>query len=182
MSEDLRDELRRLKEELQRMKEEIKELSKEETQKLTPGIHIDLKGVRDYVEDVVEGVMAGISGELERSVFIGPRGIRILREPRKKEEEKVDHRRVASIMSSLGNEHRVRILQELVSGGKYISEIQETLQEIATSTLSSHLDILEEAGLVVQEKVRGRYLITMPGRIALRMASQITRLVERGFE
>lgn len=182
MSEDLRDELRRLKEELKRMKEEIKELSKEEGKKPTPGVHIDLSGVRNYVEDVVEGVMAGISGELERSVFIGPKGIRILREPEKKEEVRADPIRVASIMSSLGNEHRVRILQELVSGGKYISEIQEKLQEIATSTLSSHLDILEEAGLVVQEKVRGRYLITMPGRIALRMASQITRLVEKDFE
>ncbi len=83
-------------------------------------------------------------------------------------------------MSALGNEHRLKILKELASGGKYISELQEKLSEIASSTLSSHLDVLEEAGLVVQEKVRGRYLITMPGRMAYQMANQITQLLKKG--
>jgi DNA-binding HxlR family transcriptional regulator len=59
-----------------------------------------------------------------------------------------------------------------MSGGKYINELQEQLSEITTSTLSSHLNVLEEAGLVVQEKARGRYLITMPGRTAYRMATK----------
>jgi len=39
--------------------------------------------------------------------------------------------------------------------------------------------VLEEAGLVVQEKVRGRYLITMPGRTAYKMARRVTRFTER---
>jgi len=66
-----------------------------------------------------------------------------------------------------------------MSGGKYINELQEELSEITTSTLSSHLKVLEEAGLVVQEKVRGRYLITMPGRTAYKMARRATRFLER---
>ncbi len=83
-------------------------------------------------------------------------------------------------MSALGQEHRLKILSELMHGGRYISELQEKLPEITTSTLSSHLDVLQEAGLVVQEKVRGRYLITMPGRAAYKMARRVTRFLERG--
>ncbi len=82
-------------------------------------------------------------------------------------------------MSALGQEHRLGILRELMGGGKYINELQEKLSEIATSTLSSHLKVLEEAGLVVQEKVRGRYLITMPGRAAYKMAKRVTKFLER---
>jgi DNA-binding HxlR family transcriptional regulator len=69
-----------------------------------------------------------------------------------------------------------------MSGGKYINELQEKLSNITTSTLSSHLNILEEAGLVVQEKVRGRYLITMPGRVAYRMMRRVIKFLETGKE
>jgi DNA-binding HxlR family transcriptional regulator len=83
-------------------------------------------------------------------------------------------------MSALGQEHRLRILGELMGGGKYMSDLQEKLSEITTSTLSSHLDVLQKAGLAVQEKVRGRYLITIPGRAAYKMARRVTRFLERG--
>jgi len=56
------------------------------------------------------------------------------------------------------------------------------LSEITTSTLSSHLNVLEEAGLVVQEKVRGRYLITMPGRAAYRMTTKAGEHVRQDDE
>jgi hypothetical protein len=42
--------------------------------------------------------------------------------------------------------------------------------------------VLEETGLVVQEKVRGRYLITMPGRTAYKMAMKVTRFLGAGNE
>jgi DNA-binding transcriptional ArsR family regulator len=87
---------------------------------------------------------------------------------------------MAEVMSALGEEHRLEILAELMNGGKYVNDLQEKLSEITTSTLSSHLKVLEEAGLVVQEKVRGRYLITIPGRTAYKMARRVTRFVERG--
>jgi DNA-binding HxlR family transcriptional regulator len=69
-----------------------------------------------------------------------------------------------------------------MKGGKYISELQNSLSEITTSTLSSHLDVLQEAGLVVQERVRGRYLITIPGRIAYKMAGTIVKQRNRHSE
>ena len=183
LSEDLKEEMKRLKEELASMKEELREVA-ERKRKRAHGIYIDIGNrVRDYVEDVMEGVTEGIHGELEKSIFIGPKGVRIFkdREPPSREEElKVKFPEVADVMSALGQEHRLRILGELMGGGKYMSDLQEKLSEITTSTLSSHLDVLQKAGLAVQEKVRGRYLITIPGRAAYKMARRVTRFLERG--
>ncbi|UCE44240.1 MAG: winged helix-turn-helix transcriptional regulator [Candidatus Bathyarchaeota archaeon] len=183
MSEDLKDEMKRLKEELAIMKEKLREMV-EIRQERGRGIYIDVGNrVHDYVEDVMEGVAEGIQGELEKSIFIGPRGVRISRgreSDRGEEEMPVSFSEVAEVMSALGQEHRLRILRELMHGGRYISGLQEKLSEITTSTLSSHLDVLQKAGLVVQEKVRGRYLITIPGRAAYKMARRVTKFLEKG--
>jgi len=185
LSEDLKEEMKKLKEEMAGLKEQLRDVTEKEKEK-RHGLHIDIGNhVHDYVEDVMEGVAEGIHGEFEKSIFIGPGGVRIVRgeEPSGKEEEaEVNLSKAAEVMSALGQEHRLRILRELMSGGKYINELQEKLSEITTSTLSSHLKVLEEAGLVVQEKVRGRYLVTMPGRIAYKMTRRVTRFLERGKE
>jgi DNA-binding HxlR family transcriptional regulator len=181
LSEDLKDEMKKLKEELANLREQLKEMSetkpKEERHK---GIYIDIGNrMHNYVEDALEGVAEGVSGELEKSVFIGPYGIKVYRGEPPEEETKINLAKASLAMSALGNEHRLKILKDLMYGGKYISELQERLQEITSSTLSSHLDVLQDAGLVVQEKTRGRYLITMPGRIAYKMANKIAKLLER---
>jgi len=181
LSEDLKEEMTKLKEEIASLKEQLRDVTEKEGRRR--GIYIDIGNrVHDYIKDVMEGVAEGIHGELEKSIFIGPKGVRIFkrREPQREEdEEEVSLPKIAEVMSALGHEHRLRILDELMSGGKYINELQEELSEITTSTLSSHLKVLEEAGLVVQEKVRGRYLITMPGRTAYKMSRRATRFLER---
>ena len=181
LSEDLKEEMRKLKEELAGLKEQLSEVTTKE-KRGRHAIHIDIGDrVHEYISDVMEGVAEGIHGELEKSILIGPKGVRIVRkapEKREEEEAKVELPKVAEVMSALGHEHRLRVLDELMSGGKYINELQEKLSEITTSTLSSHLKVLEEAGLVVQEKVRGRYLITIPGRSAYKMAMRATRHLE----
>lgn len=185
LSEDLNEEMEKLKEEIADLKEQFRNFMEREP-KRRRGIHIDVGDrVHDYIEDVMEGVAEGIHGELEKSIFIGPRGIKILKErPYHRREDKIEvsFPKVAEVMSALGHEHRLGILSELMSGGKYINELQEKLSEITTSTLSSHLNVLEEVGLVVQEKVRGRYLITIPGRTAYKMARRVTRFLERRNE
>jgi len=133
----------------------------------------------DYITDFVEDVMEGVSSELEQSLFIDPiRGRRhvaqrIRRKPGKRPGP--DAKETATVMSALGNEHRLRILEELSMGGLYASDLHELLKEISASTLSSHLDVLEEVGLVIQERRRGRYLITMSGRVAIKMAYQVAK-------
>ena len=183
LSEDLKEEMKKLREELAKLKDQLRGVTERE-QGRSRGIYIDVGNrVHDYVGDVMESVAEGIHGELEKSIFIGPRGVRIIKEkltPREEDEGELNFPKAAEIMSALGQEHRLKILKELVSGGKYINELQEKLSEITTSTLSSHLKVLEEAGLVVQEKMRGRYLITIPGRTAYKMATRITRFLERG--
>ncbi len=183
MSEELEEEMKKLKEELADLKEQFRDITGSEREKRR-GIYIDIGNrVHDYIGDVMEGVAEGIHGELEKSIFIGPRGVRILRErPHRRREDKIEvsFQKVAEVMSALGHEHRLKILHGLMRGGKYINELQEKLSEITTSTLSSHLNVLEEAGLVVQEKVRGRYLITIPGRTAYKMARRVTRFLQGG--
>jgi DNA-binding HxlR family transcriptional regulator len=182
LSEETKEEIKKLREAIAELKEQLDSVTGKE-EKRHHGIYIDVgNNVRNYVEDVMESVTEGIHGELEKCVFIGPRGVRIIRGKQIEEEKEAEANftKMSEVMSALGQEHRLRVLGELVSGGKYINELQEKLSEITASTLSSHLKILEEAGLVVQEKVRGRYLITMPGRIAYNMALRITKFLERG--
>ena len=175
--------MKKLREEIANLKRQLEDVTERE-QKRSHGIYIDVNShAQDYIKDVMESVAEGIHGELEKSIFIGPRGIRIIKEkltPREEGEGEVNFSKAAEVMSALGQEHRLKILKELVGGGKYINELQEKLSEITTSTLSSHLKVLEEAGLVVQEKVRGRYLITISGRTVYKMATRITRFLERG--
>lgn len=174
--------MKKLREEIADLKEQLRETIEEARRRGSRkrGIYIDIGNrIHDYIEDILEGVAEGISGELERSIFIGPHGIKVYRGYPPREELKIDLVRAAEVMSALGNEYRLRILSELMHGGKYISDLQEILSEIASSTLSSHLDVLEKAGLVVQEKVRGRYLITIPGRMAYKMAKRIAKTIRR---
>jgi len=125
----------------------------------------------DYIGEFVDDVMDGVASELERSIFT-ERGDRMERPTVLTDSEVA---RTAAVMNSMANEHRIRILKELTWGGMYAGDLQERLKEIGPSTLSSHLDTLEGAGLVYQEKRRGRYLITISGRIAINMAAQIAK-------
>ena len=190
------EELRRLREELDALRSQLSDLSDELKKERTDGheraaqsderrpregYQRDLgESIGEYVSGIINNVMADIHDEMDRNVFIGPWGVRGERKARKPVME--DPGRVADVMGALGNEHRLRILEELSRGGLYANDLQELLPEIGASTLSSHLDVLQEAGLVVQEKARGRYLITLPGRIAFRMANQIARRIGEGAD
>ena len=130
----------------------------------------------EYISGFVEDVMEGVGDEIEQSLFVHPRGrfvVNRIKRPRRA--ARADAKEAASVMSALGNEYRLKALDALSSGGLYASDLQEILGEISPSTLSSHLDVLEEAGLILQERRRGRYLITIPGRLAIKMAYQIAR-------
>jgi len=125
----------------------------------------------EYIGDFVNEVMESVSSELDHAIFFDGKQKRS--RPTMMSDQNV--KRTAAIMSSMGNEHRVTILRELSWGGMYSSDLQESVKDISPSTLSSHLDVLEQVGLIIQEKRRGRYLITMAGRIAIQMAAQISK-------
>lgn len=176
-----------LKEEVAKLRDEIRRVSESlpATGAKTPGHNPNRnfgQSIGDYVNDVVESVMSGISSEIEKSVLVDPTGSWFDRhiekvQARSLNATEADH--AATLMGALASGHRLRILSELLYGGRYASEIESVLKDISPSTISNHLKTLEEAGLIVQEGDRGRYLVTLPGRIALKMATRLTRFLQR---
>jgi len=175
----LEEEIARLREDIQRISESVSSQSPRDNS--SPKRNL-AQSLSDYVSDVVESVTSGISSEIEQSVFIDPTGAWFDRHVARVQARSItqpEAERAATLMSAMASEHRLRILNELLYGGRYASEIESILKEISPSTISNHLKILQEAGLVVQEGDRGRYLITLPGRIALKMATRLTRFLDR---
>ena len=176
---DLKEELSKLREEVRRISEAAPSKTATEGPPQKPNLG---QTIGDYVNEVVQSVMSGITSEIDKSVFVDPTGVwfdRHIAKVQSRSLSDAEAGRAASLMSAMASEHRLRILTELLYGGRYASEIEAVLKDITPSTISNHLKILEEAGLVVQEGDRGRYLITLPGRIALRMATQLMRFFER---
>lgn len=177
--DNLKEEVARLREDVQRLSQAIP--SQRAKQSETSSRQSFGESLSEYVNDVVQSVMSGISSEIERSVFVDPTGAWFDRHVTKAQARSMsvaEAERASTLMGAMASEHRLRILSELLYGGRYASEIESVLKDISPSTISSHLKILEEAGLVVQEGDRGRYLITLPGRIALKMATRLTRFFE----
>ena len=122
--------------------------------------------------------MEGVAAEIETSFSFRPRN-RPEKTWRYSKPGSVDVKRAATVMSSLGNANRLKVLDALSHGGLYAGDLQEALEDIGASTLSSHLDVLEKSGLITQERRRGRYLITVPGRLAVNMAYEISKRSDR---
>lgn len=185
--DEAQDNINNLKEEVAKLREEVRRISGDVSSpkarsSVSSGKPGFAESLSEYVNDVVQSVMSSISSELERSVFVDPTGAWFDRHVAKVQARSMssgEAERAATLMGAMASEHRLRILTELLYGGRYASEIESVLKDISPSTISNHLKILEEACLVVQEGDRGRYLITLPGRIALKMATRLTRFLER---
>ena len=63
----------------------------------------------------------------------------------------MDEKRLAVLLKALGDEHRIRILRLLRQGEKCACQLLEEL-EISQPTLSHHMKILCEAGIVCAQK------------------------------
>ena len=61
----------------------------------------------------------------------------------------------AHVFKALGDETRLKILQELLSGPKYMTELGETL-EVSTPTINYHIKKFFNAGLVQIDKAENR--------------------------
>ncbi len=178
--DDLKEEVAKLREDIRRVSESIPPPSSK-TRERTPNRNLG-QSIGDYVSDVVESVMSGISSEIEKSVLVDPTGAWFDRHIERASAHSLnatEAERAASLMGALASEHRLRILSELLYGGRYASEVESVLKDISPSTISNHLKTLQEADLIVQEGDRGRYLVTLPGRIALKMATRLTRFLQR---
>jgi DNA-binding transcriptional ArsR family regulator len=180
------DDVASLREELTKLKDEVHRLSQSvSSEPAKPSVTSEKRGIgqslSEYINDVVQSVTSGISAEIERSVLVDPTGAwfdRHISKIQSRTLSSAETDRAATLMSAMASAPRLRILTELLYGGRYASELESVLKELSPSTISNHLKILEESGLVVQEGDRGRYLITLPGRIALKMATRLGRFLE----
>lgn len=150
-------------------------------------IDIDLTGITDSLEDMMDGLGKSIEMSLKDVEGIGKNfrfpGVRIHktgrkgRRVRKSDIEKIAPERVAKIVSPLGSEERLRILEFLKTGGQNFKDIENATQKYGSS-LTHHLNPLVEAGYVVKGEVRGMYYLTVEGRLAYRLAQWLTHRVE----
>ena len=150
-------------------------------------IDIDLSGITDSLEDMMDGLGKSIEMSLKDVEGIGTDlrfpGIRIHktsrkgRKVRKSDIEKIPPERVAKIVAPLGSEERLRILEFLKTGGQNFKDIENATQKYGSS-LTHHLNPLVDAGYVVKGEVRGMYYLTVEGRLAYRLAQWLTHRVE----
>jgi DNA-binding transcriptional ArsR family regulator len=141
----------------------------------------------DYIKMVVSDAMRGANRAL-RSVFIGPDGARIrvnengvrVGKAAAEAAKPVDPEEAERLLSPLASGERIRILQLLAEEARYHQDLME-LSGLKPGTLPHHLKQLEDAGYVTQERVRGRYLITIPGRMALKLAKYLSTQMDSGI-
>ena len=137
------DNIGNLKEEVARLREEVERLSQAIPSQKTkqsdqPGKPSFGESLSEYVNDVVQSVMSGISSEIERSVFVDPTGAWFDRHVARTQARSMtvtEAERASTLMGAMASEHRLRILSELLYGGRYASEIESVLKDISPSTI-----------------------------------------------
>lgn len=145
------------------------------------------EGLGQYISMVVNDVMRGVDRTLRSTVLVGPDGrrIRIHKGESRRDDEateladRVQPEEAERLLSPLASAERIRILYLLSERPRYHQDLMEE-SKLAPGTLPHHLKQLEDAGYVTQERVRGRYLITIPGRMALKLAEYLHNQMQSG--
>ncbi len=142
-------------ENIEQVKEELREELRAEMRQLRDEL---LKQQEPPEEEAARGVQE-ITADLRK----------LLSEQKKYTEyTEFDSEKASEVLKPLANAERLKILQALYSEGKYFTDMVE-LTGLEHSPLRFHLSSLIDAGYAEQERYRGRYLITVHGKIALRL-------------
>lgn len=141
----------------------------------------------EYIKLVVADAMKGANRAM-RSIFIGPDGARVkcsngeinFGASAAETLKPVSPDDAQRLLSPLASAERIKILYLLAEEPRYHQDLMD-LSGLAPGTLPHHLKQLEEAGYITQERVRGRYLITIPGRMALKLAEYLHNQMKSGI-
>jgi DNA-binding transcriptional ArsR family regulator len=151
-------------------------------------VDLDLEGLTDSLETMMDGLGDQIEMSLRSVEGLKIPGMRVTKGRRTKRQREQRHEiesippeRVAQIVSPLGSEERLKILEYLKTGGKRFQDIEEFTGKTGSS-LTHHLNPLTDAGYVVKGEVRGMYYVTVEGRLAYRLAQWLTHRVEKQRE
>ncbi len=186
------EEVRRLKEQLKRELEEIEEIRARYRRSYgrrprmeTHAVHIDLSGLTESLDEMLDGLGEQIRRSLS-SAGVTIRAPHLLvrtkrHGSRRRRVQDIPPERVARVVSPLGSEVRLRILEFLRDGGKTFNEL-ENMTGKTGSSLMHHLNQLIDAGYVIKGEVRGTYHVTVEGRLAYRLAQWLTSRMERELD
>jgi hypothetical protein len=189
-----KDELRRLKDELRELKEEVKDRGdkdpfvpprprvrhfKHKTGRKRPkDFNFDFdfdfdSSLGGYLESVLGSVAESLDTAFRGVFTTGPksssgRKSRFKSPVFTKEQEDSFFEETPELIGLLADSNRLKLLKRLESGPKYQSDLTD--DKLQGGKFKHHMDKLQEAGWIIQEKARGRYLITISGREALKFA------------
>jgi len=170
------EEVRKLKEEL---KEEISEIKSNSKRRRSRTIsfeppNIDLSGLTDSLDEMMQKISIQINDSFK--------GVKINARAQPKSEEYPDvesipPERIARVINPLGSEERLFILDLLKTDSRTFNELEQYTGKTGSS-LTHHLNPLQNSGYVIKGEVRGTYYITVEGLLAYRLAQWLTKQVE----
>lgn len=194
MSDEMKKEMEQLKKELEELKNTVKAEARsnirrerarvKKTVKTVPNVKVShnvpppLFNFGDTLQKYIGGVMDSIAIGLEGAVGVIDIDKKMKKGKKRKSTstiivapEYLDnfYEKGADFMSVIADDNRLKMLKAMERGGKYQKELSEEIG-VKGGTFKHHMDKLVEVGFVAQEAVRGRYLITMEGREALKLA------------
>ncbi|MBD3406071.1 MAG: ArsR family transcriptional regulator [Candidatus Lokiarchaeota archaeon] len=148
---------------------------------------VDLSGITEGLEAMMEdigtqiddafGSIDEIDAKIKMPTFRMKTHTKREKDEFEREIELIPPEQVAKVVSPLGHEERLRILDFLKDGGKTFKEIEEHIGKTGSS-LTHHLNPLLDAKYLVKGAVRGTYYVTVEGRLAYRLAQWLTHRVE----
>jgi DNA-binding transcriptional ArsR family regulator len=144
--------------------------SMEDIEQVKKELKEELRAEMRQLRDELLKQQKPLSGPPEDTAKIAAEVRKLLSEQKEDYEEYTDFNpgEAAELLKPLANSERLKILQALYADGKYFTDMVE-LTGLEHSPLRFHLSSLMDAGYAEQERYRGRYLITVYGKIALRL-------------
>ena len=171
------DDVRKLKEDLKAEISEIRNSSKKKSRTIqfTPP-EIDLSTLSESLDEMMREVSIQINDSL-KGVKSKVKYKKRVKDVDYRDVETIPPERVARIISPLGSEERLFILDLLKQGSQTFNGLEQYTGKTGSS-LTHHLNPLLNAGYIIKGEVRGTYYITVEGRLAYRLAQWLTDQVE----
>jgi len=127
--------------------------------------------IKEVMEKYVNGMMETIIREVNRAIS----------EKETTKKHYVSYQNLATFLKALANEDRLKILFSLKAGSLYFSDLQ-SITGLGSGPLTHHLSRLQSEGLIIQERSRGKYVISPKGRRTLHFLENLMEVLENEMD
>jgi len=193
LRKEISEEFQDLREEIEQVRDHVPERRKRSfdqrrTRRREKEFRFDGKPIKDWGENIgaslehyIGSILESVWDSVDQSVgslFQTPTSSREGRKKRYRKQERSSiseeeledfYVRGAELLSALSDQKRLRMLKELEKEPLRQSDLSEKT-DIKGGNFKHHISILKDEGLVYQEGVRERYMLTFAGREALKLA------------